>query len=293
MIRHRFLVLVALVFSGCAGVQGLRGDGSFGYRQDLGEVQYPLITEASGLAASRINKDVLWVHNDSGDESRVYAMNIRGEHLGVYYIADCPARDWEDMAVGPGPVPGQNYLYIGDIGDNLVRNAEVRVCRVSEPLLRDGVQVSNRLRAEVFTLRYPDGARDAETLMVDPRSGDLFIVSKEEGRARIYRAAYPQATDESILLERVAELALSTLVAGDISPDGDEILLKSYHQIFYWRRTAEQTVAQALLQTALAVSYIREPQGEALAWQAQGRGYFTVSEELAGLPAYLYFYPRR
>ena len=93
----------------------------------LGTVESSLLTEISGVAASRKNADVLWVHNDSGDSARIYAMSIQGKHLGVYNLVGASATDWEDIAVGPGPVEGQDYVYAGDVGDNTRQRPSVTV----------------------------------------------------------------------------------------------------------------------------------------------------------------------
>ncbi|NLT76895.1 MAG: hypothetical protein GXX98_10255, partial [Planctomycetes bacterium] len=72
---------------------------------EAGIVRTPLIQEASGLVASRKNPGVLWVHNDSGDTARVFAIDTRGNLLGVCSVTGAKARDWEDIAIGPGPDP--------------------------------------------------------------------------------------------------------------------------------------------------------------------------------------------
>jgi len=91
----------------------------------VGTVQTELIHEASGIAASRKNPGVLWVHNDSGDSARLYAVNLEGKLVAVCRIKGARARDWEDIAVGPGPGPRQDYLYIGDIGDNGAKHKSI------------------------------------------------------------------------------------------------------------------------------------------------------------------------
>jgi len=267
---------------------------AFGERRDLGEIEYSAITEASGLAASRQNKEVLWTHNDSGDRNRVFALNTAGKHLGVFTIAGVAARDWEDLALGPGPAHGTEYLYIGDIGDNDAKHEIKHIYRVPEPrVLAQQAPVEQMLEgAKTIAFRYPDGKRDAETLMVDPRTKDLYVVSKREANVHLYRAPYPQSTTQETVLELVAALSLGGVVAGDISRAGDEILLKTYDAIYYWRRGRGQTVAQALLQIPVKVPYIIEPQGEGVCWHPQGKGYYTVSEEFQNIPAHLYFYPR-
>src|SRR5215211_4514749 len=93
------------------------------------------VSESSGLVASRSTPGAYWTHNDSGDGPFIYAFDTRGDSLGIFRVAGAQARDWEDMAAGPGPERGKSYLYIGDIGDNNSARAEVVVYRVAEPAL--------------------------------------------------------------------------------------------------------------------------------------------------------------
>ena len=79
---------------------------------ELGQLEYEWLNEASGLAASQKNENVIWSHNDSGDDNVIYALNLRGEHLGIYIIEGADARDWEDIAVGPGPDEGLSLIHI-------------------------------------------------------------------------------------------------------------------------------------------------------------------------------------
>lgn len=266
-----------------------------GPRQDRGLVESDAINEASGLAASRRNPGVLWTHNDSGDSTRVFAIGMDGKNLGEFFLEGVSARDWEDIAVGPGPKEETSYLYVGEIGDNSAQYDTKRIYRVAEPEVDPqavaAVQVLSNV--ETITFQYPDGPRDAETLMVDPLTGDIYVVSKREESVRVYRAPYPQSTTETITLEHVATLqGLTWVTAGDISGDGNSILLKDYQTVFYWRRVKGRPLAEAFTNDTVHLPYILEPQGEAIAWSADGSGYYTVSEEPQGIPAHLYFYPR-
>jgi len=260
----------------------LADDPNFGHQIDRGLIEFDEINEASGLAASRRNPDVLWTHNDSGDEARLFALTTDGRHLGVYRIAGVAARDWEDIAVGPGPVEGVSYLYIGDIGDNDAQFDLKYIYRIPEPLVDSNQSpVDTTLAgAEAIAFRYPDGSRDAETLMVDPLTKDIYLVSKRESSVRVYRAPYPQSTSESITLEQVATLNVTLAVGGDISPAGLEILVKTYTNVYYWCRTPAEELWEALTREPVTVPYTPEPQGEAVCWSADGMGYYTVSEEL-------------
>lgn len=268
-----------------------------------GVLEHDPIHEASGIVASRRNPDVLWTHNDSGDGPRLYALTTRGEHLGVYTIEGAQARDWEDLALGPGPEPGRDYLYVGDIGDNEAQHDLKYVYRVPEPVVeaRQTALDTTLTGVATITFRYPDGRFDAETLLLDPLTKDLYVVTKRSTRARVYRLAYPPSTTDVNEMEPVAHLTLAQVpnassagqgaVAGDIAPSGLEVLIKTYVAVYYWSRASE--AASLFANPSRTLPYQTEPQGEAIGWAADGNGYFTLSEEARSIPATLYFYPRR
>ena len=266
----------------------------FGSRVDRGLVINNDINEASGLAASTQDNDLLWTHNDSGDSTRVFAVGTDGSNRGVWFIKGISARDWEDIASGPGPIDSVGYLYVGEIGDNAAIFEEKRIYRFVEPDVRknpNGGEVT-----DVATIRfvYPDGARDAEGLFVDPVTRDIYVVSKREESVRVYRLPWPQSLDTTITAEKVATIdQLTQVTAAAISPDGSEILIKNYTAAYYWHRSVGQTVAEALEGAKLQIPYLFEPQGEAITFEQNGEGYYTVAEEPRGIPARLYYYPRK
>ncbi|GAB4407845.1 MAG: hypothetical protein OHK0053_34550 [Microscillaceae bacterium] len=259
--------------------------------QDRGLVANALITEASGLVVSRSNASLLWTHNDSGDPARLFLLTNTGEDRGTYTLENAQNQDWEDLALAARQ--GVNYLHIADIGDNASSRPEIQVYRLAEP---DVSQVSTPQsqtiaagQIEKIRLQYPDGPRDAETLLVNA-NGDIYIISKEAGQAGLYRAAYPQSLTNLNTLEKIGSLSLGEVVGGDA---GNGILLKTYTQIFYWPPPATNAAdfgSRILQTTPFEVNYVPEPQGEALAWLPGETGYFTLSEELLGTPARLYFY---
>jgi hypothetical protein len=229
---------------------------------------------------------VYWVHNDSGDSARVFAISGSGQTLGEYALSSATAVDWEDIATGPGPSAGEAYLYLGDIGDNGNARASVQVYRVAEPL----VDPSNPLATPAtlggvttLTLHYPDGAHDAEGLFVDPSTRDVFVVTKDlfGGVAQVYRAPAP-SDDSSTTMTKVATVPLGTwqgVTGADITPAGDVIALRTYFTVFLYPRTAGSTVAQAFTQPACqGAASPAEPQGEAVGFTRSGRGYVTLSE---------------
>ncbi|MEN8193359.1 MAG: T9SS type A sorting domain-containing protein [Bacteroidota bacterium] len=268
----------------------------FGNLVNMGQIESDEIREASGIAASSKNPGVLWTFNDSGGKNSVYAFDSLGNHLGSFSLVGSRNRDWEDIAIGPGPIEGEHYIYVGDIGDNSIQYNEKYIYRVSEPFVYVGqVPVDTALYdVERLVFQYPNGNRNAETLMIDVLTKDLYIVSKED-QTIVYRSAwpytfYPEPTLNVDTLETVVSLSLSRkALGGDISPDGKEILIKDRTHMYYWKKDDTQSIGEALEENPELVPYITEPQGEAVCWAGDLSGYFTLSE---GLHPYLYFYPR-
>lgn len=254
------------------------------------------VREASGAVASRRDADVLWVHNDSGSDPEIFALTTSGQARGKFILGGAEANDWEDIASGPGPVEGQSYLYLGDIGDNGESRATIDVYRVPEPAAGQALTVETLTDVERFSLAYPDRPHNAETLLVDPRSGDVFVVVKtSDTTSPVFRAAAPIDGTGTTVLEQVATLRFDDLnlsarltTGGDISPAGDEIAIRTYRHAFIWRRAAGASVAEALATEPCPIPLMDEVQGEALGFAADGSGYFTLSEgQAVGLHAHM------
>lgn len=243
----------------------------------------PALVEASGLAVSAKNANTLWVHNDSGDTARLFAITAAGATRVVYTLTGASAIDWEDMAIGPGPVAGAPYLYAGDIGDNGQARTDVAVYRVAEPTVT-GSGAQSLGGVDKLTLRYPDGPRDAEAMFVDPRSGELYIIQKSigGGAVGVYRVPANLTAGSTTVLTRVGTLTLPTglanaVTAADITPDGDTIAVRSYGGVRLYSRTT-YPVAEAFALGPCAGPIPAEGQGETVAFQPDGRAYSTVSE---------------
>lgn len=241
-----FITLAALFFINIVIAQDLP---EFGDRIDMGLIESDDLVEASGLAASRKNNHVLWSHNDRNHQNRIFALNSRGKHLGIYLIDGVENRDWEDMAIGPGPEEGVEYLYLGDIGDNDAVHEHKYIYRIPEPdvdFTQDPIE-TNLSNVETITVQYLDTLLDAETMLLDSLTKDIYIISKRELEdIRVYRLPYPQSTSEVIIAEQVAILNLWQVVGGDISLSGLEILLKTYTTMYYWKRGPDQNLWELL-----------------------------------------------
>ncbi len=264
-----------------------------------GQVEHHALKEVSGVVASRKQPGVLWVHNDSGDRPRVFALSGTGAHLGEYRLAGANAIDWEDLALGPGPEAGVDYLYLGDIGDNFRMRRAVQVYRIREPAVpsdaREADAIHEVAQVDRIELRYPDGAHNAETLLVDPTDGRLYIVTKEdEGPSHIFIAASLPA-GESVVLEALGDVALPEspaqgshlITAGDVSPAGDAILLRTYSTAFLYPRAPGSSLAEALRGKACPAPLATEPQGEAIGFVGDEGRYVTTSET-RGQPVWVF-----
>jgi hypothetical protein len=251
--------------------------------------------EISGIAASLQNKNILYVNQDNGHPNCIYLTNTGGQDLGRLVICGSDNRDWEDIALGPGPVADHDYIYVADIGDNHAWHGSVRIYRFPEPDLttaRFPVQKTIK-NAETITLQYPNGPRNAETILLDPLTRDLYIVTKEDDSSNIYVAPFPQSTRHKIVLEPVLTLPFHLVTSGSISSNGLEILLRNEDYYWYWKRTAGETVADALRRPPQQITPVtKEPQGEAICFSPNQRGYFTSSEVNRNQQPVIYFYQK-
>ncbi len=253
-----------------------------------GRFANPQLNGPSGLAASRQYPGVLYAQLDTGGPASVFATTTDGRDLAQYALEDLEQNDWEDIAVGPGP-DGKQYIFVGDIGDNAAggmgggsARAEVQIYRFAEPevsLSMDSAVVD--VSWEVLRFTYPDGARNAETLLVDPQSQDIFILTKDSGDATIYRAAGDVATDTPTVLEEVGtvDVGSAQLAAGDISPSGDRILLRTYDELLIWERRVGTDVATALSADATRLTVADEPRSEGATFAGDGSAWFSAGEE--------------
>ena len=248
------------------------------------------LTEASGVVASRNNQDVLWTHNDAGHPAQVFALDTQGRLLGTYTLPG--NTDNEDIAIGPGPVTNVLYLYVADIGDNKSSRASIQIYQIPEPAVyarQYTHPVTASLKgARTIVLTYPDGARDAEAMFVDPLTGDLFIASKEFP-SRIYSARKAQLdTSDSCTLRFVRTLRFKSPSAADISPAGNEIIMRRESRAALWTRAGGQSVSQALGGRAISIPVAGrahgEPNGEAIGFDSIGSGYFTLSDSATTQP---------
>jgi hypothetical protein len=131
----RFLAIACVFF----GVTAAAQTPPYTDGVKLADVEASFIDEASGIADSRTNPGVIWLHNDSGDGAYLYGVDRKGKLKALYLVRSAAASDWEDMAWGPGPDGKGNFLYMGDIGDNPSSRTDAVVYRIAEPKIGDRV----------------------------------------------------------------------------------------------------------------------------------------------------------
>lgn len=234
------------------------------------------LDEVSGMVASFRFPDHLWLLEDSGTEAKIDLLRNDGTYTRKVSFAGAN-RDWEDMAAGPGPEAGRTYLYIGEIGDNDARYGDYYIYRFEEP--QEGQSTIDTY--DTLHFRYPNNeSYDAETLLVDPSSRDLYVITKNQLNVRVYRLPYPQNTSSVNIAEYMGTIKYFLIVSGDVSPDGNEVLLKAYNAIYYWKRKPGENLYQVLSRSHdLSAPYTIEPQGEAVCWDTRAAGYYTLSEK--------------
>ena len=235
------------------------------------------LQEISGIVASRESPGLLWLHNDSGDAPRIYALTSDGQDAGSV-ILPRPAVDFEDIALEQREGK-PDRIYVADTGDNLAtRKAGVFIHRFEEPTRKDLSEVKpHSLSAnavETMQLHFPGGPEDAEALLFDSDSGEIVLVTKPHmAPPEIY--GVPGFTKEATLTHlgtitpQSSGYDFQIVTAADMSADGRWILLRSYTDILAFPRAPNESIADALLGKGCRIQPAYEKQGEAIAFLSQ------------------------
>ncbi|MEW6692764.1 MAG: hypothetical protein AB1340_08015 [Pseudomonadota bacterium] len=261
----------------------------------------PRIEEVSGLAASTRQTGIYWAHNDSraffdsqSTEPLLYAIDVAGRVRGELWVDGLKPYDWE--AISAFRWKGKGYLLIGDLGDNRARRGRgIRLDAVEEPGKAEG-----RLHVgPAWTLRltYPDGPRDAEAMAVDGAEGAVYILSKRDVPARLYRAPLLAGKGGSRKLDYLGEIAelaapLTTGMPSELkvlpfthqptdmafAPDGGEVAVLTYAHLYAFPRQAGQSWLEALRGTPKVYDLPGARQYEGLSYSHDGKAWVIVQE---------------
>lgn len=275
----RFLLPFVAVTSTAAPVGAQPLCRAFDAGEEVGAITDPRIDEASGLAASWANPGLLWTHNDSGDTARLFALDEAGEVRAVLTLG-VDARDWEDMAIGPCP-GGEACLFVGDIGDNQAARTDVTLHRLPEPVVPATATDLAAAGVESFVFTYEDGPRDAETLLVHPVSGAVYVVDKTTGDPN--NVWFVPIDESPIVARKVASFDLGEMgvfagriTGGDYAPDGEEIALRTYAVVYTF--CGADPVAAFAAQPSRVVGFDLF-QAETLTYARDGRSVWVTSEQ--------------
>ncbi|MGY1841939.1 hypothetical protein [Modestobacter sp. SYSU DS0875] len=234
------------------------------------------LPEISGLASAG---ETLLAMNDGGDRAEVHVLDttcavaeLRSGSVDPY--------DPEDLALA-----ADGTVWLADIGDNNAARETVALIG----LRPDGGTTLTRLT-------YPDGAHDAEALLLAP-DGTPYLVTKEVlGSSGVYRPDAPLADGATVPMTRVVGLGFTLtgtpggpvgragqllVTGGAVSADGQRIALRTYTDAYVWPLTGSD-VAGALSGAPVRIALPDSPQGEAITFAANNRDLLVTSE---GLPA--------
>ena len=242
----------------------------------------PTLPEASGLALSRRDPNVLWSLNDSGAPT-VVALSPSGELLSRVRVAGANVNDWEDVSVSP--CGGESCLYIADTGNGggTQRN-DVVVYRVREPLPGD----RETAPADVFDAAYPDG-EDHESDALFGLNGQLFLITK--GHPAVLFAFPRNLTAGTIqTLERIGEIPTEGFPPGTIprryrvtdaeaSPDGQWVAVRTNDALLVYRG-ADLLARRMHTFWRTDLRFLHEPRGEGVAISNDG-DVFLASERVS------------
>ncbi|MEV0223680.1 WD40 repeat domain-containing protein [Streptomyces sp. NPDC050704] len=219
--RRSLAFLFGALLAGVLAAPAVAADADGSEGADGFTIKDPRITESSGLVASRAHPGVYWTHNDSDDGAFLYAVDSRtGETVATVTMSGVGApRDVEAISIGP-----DGNLYVGDIGDNLGGTWDhVWIYELPEPKqLKD-----QTIRATQYDVKYADGARDAEALMVHPKTGRVYIASKNEDGGGLYEGPAQLSTSGTNTFKRIDDIDL-WVTDGAFSPDGKQLAVRGY-----------------------------------------------------------------
>lgn len=232
------------------------------------------LDEISDVVPSRQNGGVLWVHEDSGNDSILTAIDMGGSTLGTVAIEGVTMVDWEDLAISACEEGW--CLWVGDIGDNMQNRGSVKLLRLVEPVIDRAAGVfALTLTATLYELPYPDGPHNAEGLGWSS-GGPVVFTKRDANISDVYTGDLDAGT---LTLRGPLSLDRSTATAADIWPDDSRILLRTYDALWeYWLPSGGFADLEHSIRVSVPVA--DETQGESASYDPVRRGYWTISERV-------------
>lgn len=296
---HQF-VIVVLFLSAAGPTRAVAQSSGLGTSPDPsleqeGRVPHPPVDEISGIVRSRWQENVWWVHNDSGDSPRIFAIDSTGAvhaapwHAGDYAFgarADTSSKpawsgvqlgaaahiDYEDLAVE------DRTLYLGDIGNNGNARRDLGIYVIREPFRYD-----RRTRpVKHLPIAYPDQNAfpaeqwhfDAEALFVD--EGTLYVLTKHrkgqqidavEPGTKLYRldTAHPHRVNTLTVVDRHDSIPPPTAAA--LSPEGDRLAVLCFSGVWIYSRPDDGDQWLSSEPRRITLPSGQTKQAEAVTWE--------------------------
>ena len=260
------------------------------------DVAEPALVEASGIAASKRNAGVLWIHNDSGDSARVFVIGDDGSALGELALPGVTAHDFEDIETAACPDGSGPCVWVADLGNNALDRDDLAIYAMPEPLVTKASPLGHATAAKLwaFPIAYPPGvAIDSEALLVAPDASGLWVFEKiDAASARVFgtnghlKEGMTNVLDElgSLTSPGVAIANGRMITGADMHPSERRVLVRAYTGVFEYRLEPGQSPAHldAASRRTVALGPFSEKQGEAVAYDQNGRGIWTISEDPSG-----------
>ncbi|WP_030941085.1 hypothetical protein [Streptomyces sp. NRRL S-646] len=262
--RRPFALLAGVLLVGAFAAPASAADGDGKGDQGF-TIKDSRITESSGLAASHLHPGIYWTHNDSDDGPYIYAVDSStGRTVARVTLSGIGSpRDVEAISIGP-----DNQIYVGDIGDNLGGKwPYVWIYRLPEPKKL----VDQTVRATQYVVKYTDGARNAESLVVDPKTGRAYIIDKNENGGHLYEGPARLSASGTNYFKRVAAVDLWATDAA-ISPDDRQLAVRGYFGGIYYDWNGGKIKRKGRLNVPL------QGQGESVTYSVDGSKLLYGSE---------------
>ena len=199
------------------------------------------IDECSGIARSRRQPGIFWVHNDSGDSARFFALDRQGALRCEVRVDGARNVDWEDIALDDA-----GHVYLGDFGNNRNARRDLCVYVVDEPEAAASLVPLHVPVLRTLRFRYADQTAypDPQQLNFDCEAmywseGALWLLSKHRSdiRTTLYRLD-PNATGEQVLEPLGGAEIGSPVTAACRSDDGRYLAVLSYQYLHLFERPA-------------------------------------------------------
>ena len=216
------------------------------------------LSEASGLAASRLQHGIFWTHNDSGGGSEVFGIDRARNIICRVAVVSAKNRDWEAISADR-----DGHLYIADFGNNDNRRQDLAIYRVPEPRnCSTGADATKSVKAHALLFRYEDQVRfpdrkrlnfDAEALFVfQPKQSkipELYILTKHRSdtETTMYRLKAIFGTEVQVA-ERVDRFDVGghehwfggKVTGVAIHPEQTRFAVLTYHAVYIFKLVNER-----------------------------------------------------